>query len=125
MRYLPNDAIKRIESLRLRFLPRHTYRGIVGFLVIAICLAHAIGFLPLGALDQLERSLYDLRLQTSIANTVVIPLQDVMGLNDEHRMNFPGKLEGNWSWRFRWTDLKHADAVRLYNLTQESGRASN
>jgi 4-alpha-glucanotransferase len=64
-------------------------------------------------------------LQTSIANTVVIPLQDVMGLNDEHRMNFPGKLEGNWSWRFRWTDLKHADAVRLYNLTQESGRASN
>jgi 4-alpha-glucanotransferase len=61
-------------------------------------------------------------LQTSIANTVVIPLQDVMGLNDEHRMNFPGKLEGNWSWRFRWDDLRSEDSMRLYNLTQESGR---
>lgn len=61
-------------------------------------------------------------LQASIANTVVFPLQDVMGLNDEHRMNFPGKLEGNWSWRFRWDDLKPEDAVRLHNLTQESGR---
>lgn len=62
-------------------------------------------------------------LQASVANTVIFPLQDVMGLNDEHRMNFPGKLEGNWSWRFRWADLKPEDTARLHNLTQESGRA--
>ncbi len=97
MRYLPNDAIKRIESLRLRFLPRHTYRGIVGFLVIAICLAHAIGFLPLGALDQLERSLYDLRLQTSIANVVddrlVIIDIDEKSLQEKERGG-----EGRWPW---------------------------
>ncbi|KAB2908545.1 MAG: 4-alpha-glucanotransferase [Ignavibacteriales bacterium] len=35
----------------------------------------------------------------SVANTVVIPMQDVLNLGNSARMNFPGKLGGNWSWR--------------------------
>lgn len=39
---------------------------------------------------------------SSSANTVVIPMQDVLELGGEARMNTPGKLGGNWMWRFVW-----------------------
>jgi 4-alpha-glucanotransferase len=38
-------------------------------------------------------------LWTSVANTVVAPMQDLLSLGTEARMNFPGKFGGNWSWR--------------------------
>ena len=38
-------------------------------------------------------------LWASAANTVVAPMQDLLSLNTEARMNFPGKLGGNWAWR--------------------------
>lgn len=49
----------------------------------------------------------------SVANIVVIPLQDVMNLGTEARMNFPGKLGGNWTWRFSWEDL-NGDTVKYF-----------
>ena len=36
----------------------------------------------------------------SVANIVVIPLQDILNLGSDARMNFPGKLGGNWTWRY-------------------------
>jgi 4-alpha-glucanotransferase len=39
-------------------------------------------------------------LMTSVAKTVIFPLQDVLGLGSEARMNIPSKLGGNWRWRF-------------------------
>ena len=42
---------------------------------------------------------------SSIANTAIVPLQDVLGLGSEARMNTPATTKGNWRWRFR------ADAV--------------
>ncbi len=41
----------------------------------------------------------------SVANTVIIPMQDILGLGGEARMNFPGKLGGNWTWRFSWEQV--------------------
>ncbi len=38
-------------------------------------------------------------LWASVANTVVAPLQDLLNLGTEARMNFPGKPAGNWTWR--------------------------
>ncbi len=38
-------------------------------------------------------------LWMSVASTVVAPLQDLLSLGTEARMNFPGKLGGNWTWR--------------------------
>ena len=32
---------------------------------------------------------------------VILPLQDVLGLSDDARMNIPGKAEGNWSWQVK------------------------
>jgi 4-alpha-glucanotransferase len=37
--------------------------------------------------------------QASIAQLVIAPLQDVLGLGSEARMNFPSRLDGNWEWR--------------------------
>lgn len=52
----------------------------------------------------------------SVANTAMIPMQDIMALASEHRMNIPGTLEGNWRWRFSWDQLDEASAQRLYRL---------
>src|SRR5262249_32523333 len=37
----------------------------------------------------------------SVANTAIIPLQDVLGFGTEARMNLPNSTQGNWTWRFR------------------------
>ena len=41
----------------------------------------------------------------SVAHTVIIPMQDILNLGSEARMNFPGKLGGNWTWRFTWNQV--------------------
>jgi 4-alpha-glucanotransferase len=44
--------------------------------------------------------------EASIADTVILPLQDVLGLDGRARMNLPGSMGGNWKWRARpcaWT----------------------
>jgi 4-alpha-glucanotransferase len=40
-------------------------------------------------------------LMASPASTVMVPLQDVLGLGNEARMNLPASTKGNWRWRFR------------------------
>lgn len=41
----------------------------------------------------------------SRASMAIHPLQDVLGLGEEARMNTPGTFEGNWAWGFAWSDL--------------------
>ena len=41
----------------------------------------------------------------SVANIVIIPMQDVLNLGGEARMNFPSRLGGNWAWRFTWEQI--------------------
>jgi 4-alpha-glucanotransferase len=38
---------------------------------------------------------------SSVANQAIVPLQDVLGLGSDARMNTPSVAEGNWSWRYR------------------------
>lgn len=54
----------------------------------------------------------------SIADLAIIPLQDVLGLGTEARMNLPGTAKGNWCWRFRQGDLKPELAKRLREMVQ-------
>ena len=42
----------------------------------------------------------------SPANMAIIPLQDILELGSEARMNTPGTAHGNWSWKFTWADLE-------------------
>jgi 4-alpha-glucanotransferase len=59
----------------------------------------------------------------SVARTVIFPLQDVLGLGSEHRMNLPGTLGGaNWTWRFRWDDVGAEPGRVLGLMAAASGR---
>ncbi|MCE2901367.1 MAG: 4-alpha-glucanotransferase [Gemmatimonas sp.] len=53
----------------------------------------------------------------SVANTVLIPLQDVLGLGSEARMNLPGRQAGNWGFRFTWAQLTAPLTAHLHDLT--------
>jgi 4-alpha-glucanotransferase len=55
-------------------------------------------------------------LLVSVADAVVFPLQDVLGLGDEARMNVPGSASGNWGWRTREGELSPALAERLAGM---------
>ncbi|WP_292521534.1 4-alpha-glucanotransferase [Methanoculleus sp.] len=50
--------------------------------------------------DQVHRILIRLAM-LSPADTVIVPMQDILGLGEEARMNRPGTTEGNWEWRLR------------------------
>lgn len=55
----------------------------------------------------------------SVANTVIIPMQDLFGLTDEEgRMNTPGKESGNWQWRYVGSDVHEGVPERLQMLTE-------
>lgn len=56
-------------------------------------------------------------LWASVADTVVAPLQDVLGLGSEARMNRPSTANGNWRWRFTRGALTEALADRLRALS--------
>jgi 4-alpha-glucanotransferase len=58
----------------------------------------------------------------SIAQLAIVPLQDVLGLGSEARMNVPGTADGNWTWRFQSKQLTPALADRLAALTVAAGR---
>ena len=54
----------------------------------------------------------------SVANKAIVPLQDLLGLGTEARMNLPNSMSGNWVWRFKagaLTDMKRN--TRLKELT--------
>lgn len=59
----------------------------------------------------------------SVARLAVFPLQDVLGLGSESRMNLPGTLRGNWEWRFQADMLTPAVRQRLAELTRVYERA--
>jgi 4-alpha-glucanotransferase len=54
----------------------------------------------------------------SVANTAVIPIQDVLGLGSEARMNMPGRADGNWRFRFSWDQLPATTTARLRDLVE-------
>lgn len=58
----------------------------------------------------------------SVADTAIVPLQDVLGLGAEARMNLPNSTEGNWSWRFGTGTLTAEIATRLKTLSTLYGR---
>ncbi len=56
-------------------------------------------------------------VMASVADTVLVPLQDVLGLGTEARMNLPGRPDGNWQWRYRAGALEPRLEQRLRKLT--------
>jgi 4-alpha-glucanotransferase len=59
-----------------------------------------------------------------VADTVVFPLQDVLGLGAESRMNTPSVAEGNWAWRMTADQLEAYHYERFAAMTRFFGRQS-
>ncbi|OHB67518.1 MAG: 4-alpha-glucanotransferase [Planctomycetes bacterium RBG_13_62_9] len=59
----------------------------------------------------------------SVAKLAIIPMQDVLGLGAQARMNTPAKSNGNWQWRMRPGETTARLAERLRTLTAAYGRA--
>jgi 4-alpha-glucanotransferase len=57
-------------------------------------------------------------LMASVADTVLFPLQDVLGVGSEGRMNLPGTSSGNWRWRFRSEELTPVASARLKQMAE-------
>lgn len=63
-------------------------------------------------------------LSQSVARTLVVPLQDVLGLDGSHRMNTPGHTEGCWRWRFEWSQIGPEAGARLAAMARAHGRSA-
>lgn len=76
--------------------------------------AHALDYLNAGGREMhwvLIRA-----LMASVADTVLFPLQDVLGLGSEARMNMPARGSGNWRWRCRPGSIDAGVTERLRHL---------
>jgi 4-alpha-glucanotransferase len=62
---------------------------------------------------------------SSPAALAMAPLQDLLNLGAEARMNVPGRTDGNWRWRYSETMLSDAVFERLKDLTRASSRSNN
>jgi 4-alpha-glucanotransferase len=58
----------------------------------------------------------------SVADTAIAPMQDLLGLGNEARMNLPGSTDGNWYWQCKPGDFSDEIAERLKILTELYGR---
>ena len=60
--------------------------------------------------------------QSSVASLSITPLQDVLGLGSEARMNTPSVYGGNWRWRFTPEQLSPDLSAKLARLAEVSDR---
>ncbi len=72
----------------------------------------------LGFQDEPVNWIFIRAVMASVANVAIIPLQDVLGLGSEARMNLPGTLSGNWKWRFKADSLTKEMSDRLREFSQ-------
>lgn len=58
----------------------------------------------------------------SAAFIAIVPMQDILGLDAEARMNTPGVASGNWDWRFSWLQIRSNHKRFLKQITQKYNR---
>jgi 4-alpha-glucanotransferase len=58
----------------------------------------------------------------SVAKIAILPMQDILGLGKESRMNTPGTTASNWKWRFQWSQLPGYLTGDIRQLNQLYGR---
>jgi 4-alpha-glucanotransferase len=71
--------------------------------------------------DEIEWKLIRL-LYSSVADMVIVPMQDVLGLDSDSRMNTPATNSGNWSWRMEDGAFNETAMDRLKDLAEIFGR---
>jgi len=58
----------------------------------------------------------------SRAYLAILPMQDLLALDSDHRMNVPGTTEGNWTWRLDWSSVPSGLSARLRRMVGLYGR---
>jgi 4-alpha-glucanotransferase len=58
----------------------------------------------------------------SPAHLAIVPMQDLLGLDSDTRMNTPGTTVGNWRWRLRWRDIPAGLAGQSYDRAAAHAR---
>lgn len=58
----------------------------------------------------------------SVADTIIIPFQDLLGLSGDSRMNIPGTIGNNWEWRFSWGMIPRCLGHELREIVKRYGR---
>jgi len=58
----------------------------------------------------------------TVANSVIIPMQDWLELDSEHRMNTPGTPENNWRWQFDWSQVPDDLSEKIAILIEQAKR---
>jgi 4-alpha-glucanotransferase len=62
-------------------------------------------------------------LLASVADTAIVPAQDLLGAGNEARMNLPATADGNWKWRLKPSELSDEISKRLKEMTETYGRS--
>jgi 4-alpha-glucanotransferase len=76
-----------------------------------------LGYMGIEGEDEFHWHFIRLALD-SVADLAVIPVQDILGLGEEDRMNFPGQAERNWAWKLKPGQLGGEALKRLKHLCQ-------
>ncbi len=80
---------------------------------------HHFGLMRAGREGSPAHALVRMALE-SVADHVVLPLQDILNLDDRARINIPGTVHGNWMWRAPWPTPEQLGWIRALN--RETGR---
>lgn len=70
---------------------------------------------------QMPSEMVDLAF-SSKAYLAIIPMQDILYLGSESRMNTPGKIENNWQWKFEWSQLSSEMELAFMHSIQKHHR---
>ena len=117
--YLPYNFVKNC----IVYTGTHDNDTVVGWFEMA---SEADRKLVLDYLDKDETGIHwsFVRLAwASVANTAIVPMQDLLGLDSRSRMNLPGTVGGNWKWRAKPGDFSEDLARSLSELTVIYGRS--
>ncbi|WP_018873545.1 4-alpha-glucanotransferase [Thioalkalivibrio sp. ALJ16] len=83
---------------------------------------HVIATLDAGAADEMPWPMLRAACR-SPAQLAILPMQDVLQLGSEARMNLPGTVtDANWSWRFDWAQLPPEQTPAMRALMESTGR---
>ncbi|HZP22570.1 MAG TPA: 4-alpha-glucanotransferase [Terriglobales bacterium] len=85
---------------------------------------HAGAYLGIGDGDDEINWAFIRAILTSVARLCVVPMQDVLGLGSEARMNVPSEADGSWKWRLERDVLTDELAAKLAHLVEITDRES-
>ena len=83
--------------------------------------SHIMKILEITETNQVTDSLIDAALK-SLGQLVNIPLQDLLKLGSEARMNIPGISDNNWTWKFQWEQIPQDLAIKTRQRIDNAGR---